>query len=84
MAYLVDQAADYFVHAIARIDHLGPNRRLIFTIPSIDCPDAQTIVVKLIMSPELLAQLSRMSAAAGAMPANISPELLALETSTSN
>jgi hypothetical protein len=34
------------------------------------------------MTAELLAQLSYM--AAGAAPANISPELLALETSTAN
>ena len=63
---------------------MGPNRRLIFTIPSIDCPDAQTIVVKLVMSAELLATLSYMAASAGAVPANISPELLALETTTAN
>ena len=84
MAYLCDQAADYFVHAIARIDHLGPNRRLVFTMPSIDCPDAQTVVVKLVMSAELLATLSYLAAAAGAVPANVAPELLALETSTAN
>jgi len=32
----------------------------------------------------LLATLSYMSAAAGAMPSNLSPELLALETTTAN
>lgn len=82
MAYLNDQAADYFVHGIARIEALGPNRRLVFTIPSIEHSDTQNVVVKLVMSAELLAQLSYM--AAGAVPANISPELLALETTTAN
>lgn len=77
-------ALDYFVHGIARIDTLGPNRRLVFTIPSLECPDAQTIVVKVIMTAELLATLSYMAASAGAVPANISPELLALETTTAN
>jgi hypothetical protein len=82
MAYLIDQAPDYFVHAIARIESLGPNRRLVFTIPSLEHPDSRNVVVKLVMTAELLAQLSYM--AAGAAPANISPELLALETSTAN
>ena len=45
-------------------------------------PGAQNVVVKLVMSAELLAQLSYM--AAGAVPACVSPELLALETTTAN
>lgn len=54
MTWLNDQAAHYFVHAIARIEALGPNRRLIFTIPSVEQPDStQNVVVKLVMSAEL-------------------------------
>ena len=42
MAYFSDNALDYFVHGIARIDTLGPNRRLVFTIPSLECPARRT------------------------------------------
>jgi len=43
------------VPGIARIDTLGPCRRLVFTIPSLQSPGSQNVVVKLIMTAELLA-----------------------------
>ena len=80
--YIPDNALDYFCHGIARIETLGPCRRVIFTIPSVDSPGNQQVVVKVIMTAELLAALSCM--AAGADRNAISPALLALETHTAN
>ena len=70
------------VPGIARIDTLGPCRRLVFTIPSLQSPGSQNVVVKLIMTAELLATLSCL--AAGADQQTISPELLALEPGRTN
>jgi hypothetical protein len=55
---------------------------VIFTIPSVDSPGSHNVVVKLIMTAELLAALSCMTA--GADRNAISPALLALETNTAN
>jgi hypothetical protein len=79
---LLDQARDMYCHGIARIDTLGPNRRLVFTIPSVDSPGYQDVVVKLILPAELLVRLAYM--AVGADRAAFSRELIALETHTAN
>jgi hypothetical protein len=79
---LLDQACDMYCHGIARIDTLGPNRRLVFTVPSIDSPGYQNVVVKLILPADLMVKLAYM--AAGADRAAFSPELIALETLTAN
>jgi hypothetical protein len=80
--FLIDNACDMYCHGIARIDTLGPCRRLIFTIPDAANPGYQNVVIKLIMTAELLAALSYM--AAGVDQNAISPALLALETNTAN
>ena len=80
--HLADNAVDVYCHGIARIESMGPNRRIIFTMPDAACPGSKIVVVKLIMTAELLATLSCM--AAGAERNAISPALLALETSTAN
>ena len=80
--HLMDQACDMYCHGIARIDVLGPNRRLVFTIPALEHPGYQNVVVKLIVPAELLATLACM--AAGVDRGTISPALLALETGTAN
>lgn len=79
---LIDQANDLYCQDIARIDTLGPNRRIIFTIPSIDSTGYHNVVVKLILPAELMVTLAYM--AAGADANNVSPQLLALETHTAN
>jgi hypothetical protein len=79
---LIDQACDMYCHGIARIDTLGPNRRLVFTIPSIDSSGYQQVVVKLILPAEVMVALAYM--AAGADAKTVSPQLLALETHTAN
>jgi hypothetical protein len=56
--HLLDNACDLSCHGLARIDTLGPCRRLVFTIPSLESPGCQNVVVKLIMTAELLATLS--------------------------
>jgi len=61
---------------------LGPNRRIIFTIPSIDSAGYHSVVVKLILPAELMVTLAYM--AAGADRATFSPELIALETRNAN
>jgi hypothetical protein len=79
---LLDQAHDLYCHGIARIDTLGPNRRIIFTVPSVDSTGYQNVVVKLILPAELLGALAYL--AIGVDRNTISPELIALETHTAN
>jgi hypothetical protein len=79
---LIDQACDVYCHGIARIDILGPNRRIIFTVPSVDSTDYKNVVVKLILPAELLGQLAYL--AIGVDRNTISPDLIALETHTAN
>ena len=62
--------------------HARTCRRLVFTIPGLESPGCQNVVVKLIMTAELLATLSCL--AAGADQQTISPELLALEPGRTN
>jgi hypothetical protein len=79
---LIDNACEIYCHRIARIDALGPNRRIIFTVPSVDGDGYENVVVKLILPAELLMTLAYM--AAGADRKTISPELIAHETQTAN
>jgi hypothetical protein len=80
--HLLDQATDVYCHKLARIDHLGPNRRLIFTVPSVEGGQYQQVVVKLIMPADVMAAVAYMAAATD--PTRASLELLALETSVAN
>jgi hypothetical protein len=80
--HLIDNACDMYCHGIARIETLGPVRRIIFTVPDTASPGYQNVVIKLIMTAELLATLAYL--AAGADRNAISPALLALETQTVN
>ncbi|BAR57276.1 hypothetical protein ACVIWV_007437 [Bradyrhizobium diazoefficiens] len=79
---LIDQACDIYCHGLARIDTLGPNRRLVFTVPSVDSTGYQQVVVKLILPAELMVTLAYM--AAGTDRDTISPDLIALETGRAN
>jgi hypothetical protein len=64
--HLLDQATDVYCHKLARIDHLGPNRRLIFTVPSVEGG--------LIVPAEVMAAVAYMAAATD--PTRASLELL--------
>ena len=79
---LIDQAADTFCYRLARIDVLGPNRRLIFTTPSIDSPGMEVVVTKLIVSAELLTEIAYL--AAGADRETVSAQLMSIETGRAN
>jgi hypothetical protein len=72
--HLLDQATDVYCHKLARIDHLGPNRRLIFTVPSVEGG--------LIVPAEVMAAVAYMAAATD--PTRASLELLALEPRMAN
>jgi hypothetical protein len=80
--HLLDNGSDIYCHRLARIDHLGPNRRLVFTIPSIEGSRYQTVVVKLIVPAELMSALACMSAAAER--STVCADLLALDTVIAN
>ena len=80
--FLIDNACDMYCHGIARIETLGAVRRIIFTVPDTTSPGYQNVVIKLIMTAELLAALSCL--AAGADQRTISPALLALEPTVAN
>ena len=80
--YIQDNACDVHCHTLARIDVLGPCRAADIPDPSVERPNEQQVTIKLIMTAELLAQLSYM--AAGADQNTVSPALLALETERAN
>jgi len=79
---LIDQACDMYCHGIAKIETLGPCRRIVFTIPDAANPGYQNVVIKPILPAELMATLAYM--AIGVDQGTISPALLALETDTAN
>ena len=69
MAHLIDNfGADIYCHDIVRIDVLGPNRRLVFTVPNAEngSGEYQNVICKLILPAELLTKLAYMSAGADA------------------
>jgi hypothetical protein len=78
---LIDQAVDTFCCRLFRIDPLGVNRRLIFTVPSVDDPGYHHVAAKLIVPTDFMTTLAYM--AAGDENA-VSRQLLALETHIAN
>ena len=81
---LIDQACDMYCHDLARIDVLGPCRRLVFTIPSLESPGYQSVVIKLILPAELMMTLGYLALGTKRPTATYAPELLALETERAN
>ena len=82
VALIDSNAMVVYCHHLARIDKLGPNRQLIFTLPSIQDPGYHEVQIKLIMPAELMATLAYM--AINADQAVISRELIALVPGTAN
>lgn len=80
--YLLDQSTEIYCHRLARIDHLGPNRRLIFVVPDVQGGQYQQVTIKLIMPAEALAALASMAEPTARERCAL--ELLALETHTAN
>ncbi|MCK1477704.1 hypothetical protein IVB27_23570 [Bradyrhizobium sp. 197] len=54
---LIDQAPDMFVGELARIDSLGANQRLIFSLPTIDGDRYSTVQIKLIVPADYMVTL---------------------------
>ncbi len=77
----MDNALELYCHGVEPIEKLGPMRRLIFTTPDTKYPGHRNVVVKLIVTAELLAMFSCLAAND---PRGVSPELLALETNIAN
>jgi hypothetical protein len=65
MSNLNDQALDYFCAELTRIDRLGCNRRLIFTIPSTEGGQWKTVQVKLIIPADYMVTLGVLIASDG-------------------
>jgi hypothetical protein len=81
--HLLDQTIDIFCERLTRIDAMGRNnRRLIFTVPSVEEPGFHQVAAKLILPSDFMVTLAYM--AAGADRLTISPELIALEPRTAN
>jgi hypothetical protein len=68
-----------FCNDIVRIDVLGPVRRLIFTVLSIDSRGYHQVVAKLILPAEQLATLGGMARGATRQNAARTAELLAVD-----
>lgn len=54
---LIDQAPDMFVGELARIDNLGANHRLIFSLPTIDNDGYSNVQIKLIVPADYMVTL---------------------------
>jgi hypothetical protein len=66
---LIDQNyPDTFVCELSKVERLGANRRLIFTVPSVDGDGYRSIVAKLIVPAEYMVTLAYMIAGDGAKP----------------
>jgi hypothetical protein len=73
---LIDQNyPDTFVCELAKVERIGTNRRLIFTVPSIDGDGYRMVVAKLIVSADYMVTLAFMIAGDGKKPA-VADELL--------
>jgi hypothetical protein len=81
MPTLIDQTIDIFCEKLERVDVIGPNRRLIFTVTSVEA-DCSNVASKLILPADFMAQLAYI--VAGADRNLIAPELIALETRIAN
>jgi hypothetical protein len=81
--HLIDNSygGDIFCERLARIDRLGPNCRLIFTTRDVTEPKWSVIMAKIIIPADYMVTLAYM--AAGADPAVVSRDLLALEINSS-
>ncbi len=88
MSHLIDNAyPDIFVCELTKIEKLGNNRRLIFTVPYVDAsPDAvneKTVAAKLIVPAEIMADLALMIGA-DAVAISDDRRLTALQTRVAN
>jgi hypothetical protein len=82
MANLIDQNfPDMFACDLAQIDRIGQNRRLIFTVPSIDEEGHRSVTAKLIIPaqylPTLVSILAREAYLAPERDEQIAPEVFA-------
>jgi hypothetical protein len=77
MNALLDQTTDIFCEKLARLDAIGPNRRLIFTVSSVDEPGCHLVAAKLILPADFMVTLAYMAVSADRM--TISPELIEAE-----
>jgi hypothetical protein len=59
---------DVFIGELTRVERIGANRRLIFTMPDPMDPRCRAIVAKLIVPAEYMATLAYMLAGDGAKP----------------
>ena len=80
--HLVDEGPDVYCHRLARVDALGPNRRLVFTLPSATDQGWETVVMKIIMPADAAMALVRMIAQTDLATAPI--ELVNLECAVAN
>jgi hypothetical protein len=55
---LIDNACDTFVGELSRIDSLGANQRLIFSLPTIDRDGYSNVQIKLIVPSDYMVTLA--------------------------
>jgi hypothetical protein len=78
---ILDNATTIYCHQISRVEKLGPNRLLIFTIPSINDPGFHEVTVKLILPAEAMDKLAHLAIDTDA---TVSRELIALVPRVAN
>jgi hypothetical protein len=70
---------DVFIGELTRVERIGANRRLIFTMPDPMDPTCRAIVAKLIVPADYMVTLAYMIAGDGAKPAVAADLLAAME-----
>jgi hypothetical protein len=63
---LIDGGLDIFASELSRIDRIGCNRRLIFTLPTLEGGQWKSVQVKLIVPADYMAMLGALIAGDGA------------------
>ena len=74
---MADQVADTFACELSRIDKLGSNRRLIFTVPSAEMDECKVVVARIVIAADSLPAL--MAVLAGKPKPATTPELFAFD-----
>jgi hypothetical protein len=77
--YSDNSGPDVFVSELTRVEKIGANRRLIFTMPDPIDPTCRAIVAKLIVPAEYMVTLAYMIAGDGAKPVIAANLLAAME-----
>jgi hypothetical protein len=74
-------ASTIYCHQVAKIEKLGPNRLLVFTMPSLNDPSFEEVQIRIVLPAEAMNALAHMAID---IDGTVSSELLALVPGVAN